>query len=70
MIDKDTVMCIILPKNEIVLDEDKTPIDPDDFLGKFEIRVRDLFKEPNDGIFSQELTNNSTSIHYTYFTTS
>jgi len=41
-----------------VFDEDKTPIDPDDFLGKFEVRVRDLFKESNDGMCEVELELN------------
>ena len=41
-----------------VFDEDKTPMDPDDSLGKFEITVRELFREPNDGECEVELVMN------------
>lgn len=38
-----------------VMDEDKTPVDPDDELGQAEISVRDLFRNNRDGTAELEL---------------
>ena len=38
-----------------VYDEDATPMDPDDLLGKAEITVRELLREPNEGTCELQL---------------